>query len=95
MKRKRFSRAVFSCIIVVVTFLGTGCSAGSFWHEAEQALRISEDIDQSTAVSSIFSPPDSTELVSQYMEITAEQMVPENFNSAEALWDMISELTEE
>ena len=73
MKRKRFSRAVFSCIIVVVTFLETGCNAGSFWHEAEQALRISEDIDQSTAVSSIFSPPDSTELVSQYMEINAEQ----------------------
>ena len=83
MKRKRFSRAVFSCIIVVVTFLGTGCNAGSFWHEAEQALRISEDIDQSTAVSSIFSPPDSTELVSQYMEITAEQMEVQQEKAAE------------
>ena len=73
MKRKRFSRTVFSCIIVVVTFLGTGCSAGSFWHGADQAFLMSEDIDHSSSVSSIFFPPDSTELVSQYMEINAEQ----------------------
>ena len=73
MAMKRFSIAVFLCIIVELISLGTGCSTGSFWHEANQALRMSEDIDQSTAMSSIFYPPDSTDLVPRYMEITAEQ----------------------
>ena len=73
MAMKRFSVAVFLCIIVELISLGTGCSTGSFWHEANQALRMSEDIDQSTTMSSIFYPPDSTDLVPRYMEITAEQ----------------------
>ena len=84
MTMKRFSIAVFLCIIVELISLGTGCSTGSFWHEANQALRMSEDIDQSTAMSSIFYPPDSTDLVPRYMEITAEQTEVQQEKAADA-----------
>lgn len=48
----------------------------------------------------IFDSFDVITLVGELMdtfdiEITAEQMVPANFNSMEAIWNLVEELTEE
>lgn len=48
----------------------------------------------------IFDSFDVITLVGELMdnfdiEITAEQMVPSNFNSMEAIWNLVEELTEE